>query len=89
MHKMRTETGIERLDNYIGRLQADVSPGAFSAWGSYDETARGAATELAALQMAAHLGSMRPGANSVDAGFVSRLRARVLAESTLGTDLAG
>jgi hypothetical protein len=85
---MRADTEIDILNNYIDRLQADASPGAHGTW--RDDGAKGqqVGLDVAMLQMAAHLNSMRPGANVPNKGFVTQLRSRVLAATNPGTDLA-
>ena len=91
---MQEDTDIERINNYIDSLQADRSPVARrpmmsgSAWG-WAGAGGSNGIDVAALQMAAHLSSMRPGATTPDGGFVARLKARMMAEAALGTDLAG
>jgi|GEM_PF-2762835 len=88
---MRADTEIDILNNYIDRLQADASPGARGAHGTWrGDGAKGQplGLDVAMLQMAAHLNSLKPGANVPNMGFVAQLRSRVLAETNPGTDLA-
>jgi hypothetical protein len=84
---MRLEISIEKLNNYIDRLQADASPRTLDMGGD-GEGSQAASIEIAMLQMAAHLNSMRPRAGVPDPGFLSNLRSRVLAETAGGTNLA-
>ena len=85
---MRAETEIELLNTYIDRLQADSSPRLHVTWREEGTREQDGPRDIAMLQMAAALNSMRLGANSPNARFVSQLRARVLAESKPGTNLA-
>lgn len=86
---MRLDTSIERLNNYIDRLQVDASPrtGEMGSSGDGEGTQPGG-IEIAMLQMAAHLNNLRAHAGVPDPGFVARLRSRVVAEAAGGTNLA-
>ena len=86
---MRADTHLDRLNNYIDRLQADASPGAHGTWRTDGSRDQANGPDIAMLQMAAHLNSMRPGADVPNARFVTQLRSRVLSEINPGTDLAG
>ncbi len=78
----------DTCNNYIDRLQADASPGAHITWRGNGAKGQQVGLDVAMLQMAAHLNSMRPGANVPNMGFVAQLRSRVLSETNPGTDLA-
>ena len=85
---MRADTEIDILNNYIDRLQTDASPGTHGTWRGNGAKGQPLGLDVAMLQMAAHLNSMRPGANVPNMGFVAQLRSRVLAATNPGTDLA-
>lgn len=68
----------DMLNNRIDLMQAERSPFAHQA-------DRAGATQIAMLQFAAGLKSLRAEATDPDAGFVSGLRARMLAG--LGPDI--
>jgi hypothetical protein len=72
----------ERLNNQINLMQADKSPFTLGI-----ESAD--PTEIAMLQVAAALKSLRTGPVGPDGGFVAQLRTRMLAEGVSGTNLAG
>ena len=72
----------DRLNNQINLMQADKSPFTYGKE-SVDPT------EIAMLQVAAGLKGLRTGPVGPEAGFVERLRTRMLAEAVMGTDLAG
>lgn len=84
---MRLDINIERLNNYIDRLQADASPRTLDMSGD-GEGPQAGGIQIAMLQMAAHLNSMRPRSGVPDPGFLANLRSRVLAETAGGTNLA-
>jgi hypothetical protein len=77
---MPLNIGIEQLNNYIDRLQADASPRTLNM--------SGGDVEVGVLQIAAHLNSMRLGAGLPDVGFMGNLKSRMLAEAAGGTNLA-
>ncbi len=79
--EMLNDTGLENLDNYIDSLQADTGLRSRLRWRVAHNVGQQGDVEATMLQMAAHLNSMRPGANKADEGFISRLRERVLAEA--------
>ena len=71
----------ERLNNQIDLMQADKSP--FTHGMEIADP-----IEIAMIQVAAGLKSLRNGPASPDMGFAARLRMRMLAEAVPGTDLA-
>ena len=64
---------FEILNTRIERMQADRSFRDIGPWNSERMS-----EEVAMLQMAAHLNSLRPGADTPCPDFVSSLRARML-----------
>ena len=72
----------DRLNNQIDLMQADKSPFTYGIE-SIDDT------ELAMLQVAAGLKSLRTGPAGPDAGFVEQLRTRMLAGAVPGTHRRG
>ena len=72
----------DRLNNQINIMQADKSP--FTSGIEITDL-----TDITMLQVAAGLKSLRTGPVGPDAGFVARLRTRVLAEAVSGTEPAG
>ncbi len=72
----------DRLNDQINLMQGDKSPFARGI-----ESAD--ATDIAMLQVAAGLKSLRTGPVGPDAGFVAQLRTRMLAETVRDTDLRG
>jgi hypothetical protein len=72
----------DKLNNQIDLMQADKSPFTHGIE-STD------AAEIAMLQVAAGLKSLRTGPVGPDAGFVEQLRTLMLAEAVPGTDRRG
>ena len=71
----------ERLNNQINLMQADKSP--FTLGMECADP-----TEIAMLQVAAGLKSLKTGPVGPDAGFAAQLRTRMLSETVSGTNLA-
>ena len=63
---------VEILNDRIDRMRAERGLRGLRAWDCSERS-----TEVAMLQMAAHLNSLRPRAGTPDPAFVASLRARM------------